>query len=187
MQEIINYVIQLYDKEHHPLKDVAKITKLPRKKVRSILVENNIRIRDRSDHRVIRKIHRSCALCNGHFVAKENQQKYCDDHNDPWLRQYGLSPSQYDRMFETQAGKCMLCDTQLVRKKDLPSQKGGWIGLHIDHCHKTGKVRGILCGSCNVTIGHIEAKPDEWFIRVRQYLRTSGQNEEIGFYRGTRS
>jgi hypothetical protein len=48
-----------------------------------------------------------------------------------------------------QAGRCKICDRQ-------PQSKG----LHIDHCHSTGKVRGLLCGTCNQGIGLLKEDPE---------------------------
>lgn len=56
---------------------------------------------------------------------------------------YGLEPEQYKSMYETQQGKCAICNEEPKTKR----------GLHIDHNHKTGKVRGLLCHGCNVALG----------------------------------
>lgn len=52
---------------------------------------------------------------------------------------YGLTVEDYDRMLEAQGGKCVCGAVEDP--------------LHVDHDHKTGEVRGLLCGSCNRTIG----------------------------------
>lgn len=54
-------------------------------------------------------------------------------------RQYGITYEQYEDMVEEQKGKCLIC-------KEIKA-------LHVDHCHKTGKVRGLLCISCNGGLG----------------------------------
>lgn len=59
-------------------------------------------------------------------------------------RTYGITPQQYDAMFTAQNGRCAIC------RVDEPGSKlQRW---HIDHCHATGTVRGILCAQCNVMI-----------------------------------
>jgi hypothetical protein len=40
------------------------------------------------------------------------------------------------------------------------TEPGRWGNLHIDHCHKTGKVRGVLCSECNSAIGKLKDDPD---------------------------
>jgi hypothetical protein len=62
---------------------------------------------------------------------------------------YGITPAEYDFIFQAQKNVCGICETP------NPGSKKGW---HIDHCHSTGKVRGILCTNCNLMIGH--AKDD---------------------------
>lgn len=65
--------------------------------------------------------------------------------------EYGLSREQYDGMISEQAGKCLLCK--------LPPGRDGKKSLSVDHCHKTGKVRGLLCGMCNTAIGKLNDDP----------------------------
>jgi len=59
---------------------------------------------------------------------------------------YGISVAEYDLMFEKQDGRCAICGT------DSPGR--GKRTMCIDHCHTTGEVRGLLCHSCNVALGH---------------------------------
>jgi Recombination endonuclease VII len=61
------------------------------------------------------------------------------------LKRYGMTREQAVDMWEAQRRRCACCGTFLGRH--------GW---HIDHCHRSDKVRGILCVSCNVFIGKIE-------------------------------
>ncbi len=49
----------------------------------------------------------------------------------------------WDRLFEVQHGKCAICN----KTKKL---------LHVDHCHETGKVRGLLCYNCNNGLGRFK-------------------------------
>jgi DNA repair exonuclease SbcCD ATPase subunit len=57
-------------------------------------------------------------------------------------KKYGLTQEQYDKIVETQKGKCPIC------KRDLAGAKTA-----VDHCHKTNVVRGILCSKCNLAEG----------------------------------
>jgi hypothetical protein len=56
---------------------------------------------------------------------------------------YGITPDEYIKLYESQEGKCAICD-------EVPSTKRG---LHTDHCHTSGKVRGLLCHNCNTALG----------------------------------
>jgi len=58
--------------------------------------------------------------------------------------QYNMTPEQYDEMFNNQEGKCLIC-----KRPEIEFKKG----LEIDHCHVTGKVRGLLCMDCNTGLG----------------------------------
>lgn len=59
---------------------------------------------------------------------------------------YGLSLSEFEQMVLDQGGVCKIC------KKECPSGQR----LSVDHCHETGKVRGLLCRGCNAHLGRIE-------------------------------
>lgn len=62
-------------------------------------------------------------------------------------RKYHITFEQFDRILVSQGGCCALCKTI------NPGGKGTW---HVDHDHKTGVVRGLLCIACNVTLGVYE-------------------------------
>ena len=55
-------------------------------------------------------------------------------------RIYGITPEQYDQMLQAQGGKCSICGEFMVKP-------------HVDHCHSTGAVRGLLCPQCNQGLG----------------------------------
>jgi len=57
---------------------------------------------------------------------------------------YGMNQEEWQAMFEKQNGKCPICLKHSTELEEV---------LHIDHCHKTGKVRGLLCSRCNKAIG----------------------------------
>jgi hypothetical protein len=69
------------------------------------------------------------------------------------LRRFKLSLEQYEQMKADQANLCAICnkpETTKSRTKDDIKK------LAIDHCHKTTKVRGLLCHHCNAAIGHFK-------------------------------
>lgn len=66
-------------------------------------------------------------------------------HND-LMRMYGISLEEHNQMFEEQNGLCYLCNK--------PGD-GRWKKLCVDHDHETGKVRKLLCRSCNTALGQV--------------------------------
>jgi hypothetical protein len=96
-------------------------------------------------------------------VASKNGSWYCtscdNEHqkaryaaNQPSIREkrnaarYGLTVEQYRELLAKTDGKCSVCG-------DKHS------GMHVDHSHRTGKVRGLLCKHCNLAIGHAKDSP----------------------------
>lgn len=65
---------------------------------------------------------------------------------------YGISEDDYAQMFKEQEGKCAICETS--------DQTGKWQRFGVDHCHVTGKIRGLLCNECNRGIGLLRDSVD---------------------------
>ncbi|MER7776213.1 endonuclease VII domain-containing protein [Streptomyces sp. NPDC096191] len=61
-------------------------------------------------------------------------------------RHYGLTEAERDQLIADQGGVCCICLA-------APA-------AHVDHCHKTGRVRGVLCFSCNAALGQFKDRPD---------------------------
>ena len=57
---------------------------------------------------------------------------------------YGLKSGKLEKMKNAQQNKCAICGTH----KDELKKK-----LAVDHCHESGKIRGLLCGNCNNGLG----------------------------------
>lgn len=60
---------------------------------------------------------------------------------------YGMTLEDYQTMFEAQGGLCPIC----LKASDRT--------LHVDHCHKTGKIRALVCHRCNPGLGHFNDDP----------------------------
>lgn len=74
------------------------------------------------------------------------------NRNNHYKRNYGITLDQYNSMFEAQEGKCAICK-KVETLIDHRSKKVK--NLAVDHCHKTGKVRELLCCNCNKAFGFI--------------------------------
>lgn len=78
------------------------------------------------------------------------------------LRQYGLSLDAYESMVRAQEGRCAIC------RQDEPDRRRG--RLAVDHDHRTGVVRGLLCTRCNTGLGAFGDDP-EMVRTAERYLR----------------
>jgi len=58
-------------------------------------------------------------------------------------------------MLASQGGVCAICE-----RGERAERNGRTLALAVDHCHTTGKIRGVLCGNCNKALGKFEDNPD---------------------------
>lgn len=82
-----------------------------------------------------------------------------------------MTISQYNNLLEKQNGVCEIC-----LKPEISKHPNGTIkNLRVDHNHKTGQIRGLLCGTCNTGLGML--KDDVELIRkVEKYLLKYNDN-----------
>lgn len=73
-----------------------------------------------------------------------------DKVSDQWLRRIGTTLADKKARLAAQGGVCIICAT------DTPTCKG-WSQ---DHCHQTGRLRGVLCNNCNAALGYAKDSPD---------------------------
>lgn len=73
------------------------------------------------------------------------------------LKSYGMTEEEFDTLLSSQNSQCKICKTDLIptgTREELVKI------ACVDHCHNTGKVRGILCRKCNSGIGYFKDNPD---------------------------
>ena len=118
-----------------------------------------------------------CATCAHREWYLKNREKRLEQtraYNDAWRKteagrkiqrnarykiKYGITIEDYDRMFEEQSGLCAICGN--------PPEEGQL--LNVDHDHETGKVRALLCFTCNNGLGSFQDDP-ELLKKASQYL-----------------
>lgn len=72
---------------------------------------------------------------------------------------YGLTADEVDELLAAQGGVCAICGERPEREASM----------HVDHCHDTGRIRGLLCSRCNHAIGLLREDP-ALFARAAEYL-----------------
>lgn len=81
----------------------------------------------------------NCVECSAEALRRDGEAR-------KWarrLRLYGITRERFDEILREQGGSCPICAAALT---DLSK-------VHVDHCHGTGRVRGLLCGPCNQALG----------------------------------
>lgn len=98
------------------------------------------------------------------------QKDYHKRHPDKAMmyirrRMFGMEPDDYCKLLTKQKGVCAICrGINTGKKRRRP--------LDVDHCHITGKVRGLLCNKCNTALGLLADSISRCY-RVIQYLMNS--------------
>lgn len=87
--------------------------------------------------------------------------------NNHLKRTYGITLDDYNIMLDEQNGVCRLCDKTEARKTNGRTQR---MPLFVDHNHKTGQVRGLLCSHCNAGLGMFK-EDAELMTRAINYIK----------------
>lgn len=86
--------------------------------------------------------------------SRDFRKAFPNDVRKTYLKhKYKLTLEQFNKMLDEQNGKCALCQKEHSGRKDRKS-------LFVDHCHKTNKVRGLLCNKCNCGLGNFQDNTD---------------------------
>lgn len=99
-----------------------------------------------------------------HSKAKTQPRTVGPNHTLPV---HGLKRFEYEEMLFKQKGGCAIC-------KQAPGLKK----LAVDHCHSTGKIRGLLCTSCNISLGGFKDNVN-YLTRAIEYLSKDYSTSKI--------
>ena len=115
-------------------------------------------VREKVDVPTVHKLCRTCGEVKPHSdwhrnaTASDGLSTRCKScravqgRQDHLKRQYGITEAERDELIASQGGVCCICLSAVPE--------------HVDHCHKTGRVRGVLCFSCNAALGQFKDRPD---------------------------
>ena len=73
------------------------------------------------------------------------------------LSSFGITQPDKERLLSEQGGRCLICDSSITFTGRPSAGKHDAV---VDHCHDSGNIRGILCGSCNIGLGKFYDKPN---------------------------
>ena len=96
-----------------------------------------------------------CKVCSKKktYAYRQNEMsplsKYTIARKSELKNKYGLTLEDYEKLFESQNGVCAICEKREQQNKLLA----------VDHNHKTGAIRGLLCSLCNTAIGKLNDDP----------------------------
>lgn len=97
---------------------------------------------------------KACKICSNKIDMKykKDNKKYKEYiHKCTLKRKFNLSLDEYNQMFTKNNGCCYICNRHQTSFKTR---------LAVDHCHTTGKIRGLLCSPCNTALGSFKDNID---------------------------
>ena len=101
-----------------------------------------------------------CKECWNVRIRRHKQIRYGGERSFLLSRRYGISAAEADEFLRQQAGLCAICRAKPAK--------------HVDHCHESGIVRGLLCFGCNRGLGKAQDDP-ELLRRGLSYLERHGR------------
>ena len=83
-----------------------------------------------------------CKKCYTKWYQGYKDTRKRDKH---YMKKFGITLAEYNKILARQEGVCASCGTT--------GEEGRYKNMAVDHCHTTGKIRGILCANCNRALG----------------------------------
>lgn len=120
----------------------------------------------RATGRISRALCRSCLSAADHDQRQKSRLK----------TRFGLTIAEYEGMFEAQGGVCAICKQPEIAMDNTGKRTRA---LAVDHNHKTGKIRQLLCGTCNYLLGYVKDNAD-LLQSASEYLKKHEGDEANG-------
>jgi hypothetical protein len=147
----------IHCKENKPISDFNSSTSCKDRLTSACKICLRVQRKQREYKHVI-ATEKTCTVCDSLQPAScFVPNKSCKDGLNGWCksctkdkdlqRKYSISLAQYNRLLSEQSYKCAICGT-----KDPLGPSGEFV---VDHCHYTGKIRGLLCNHCNTGLGKL--------------------------------
>lgn len=112
------------------------------------------------------KLLNNCKSCVKEYSRLQHLKNSDKRKNQKLKKAYGITLSQKSKILKNQNGKCSICKKEIETERDK----------NVDHCHKTGKVRSILCCKCNLGLGYFDDNVQNLKNAV-QYLKQHAKKE----------
>lgn len=121
-----------------------------------------------------------CRTCCAEYRRRWNKTpngKLC--HRRWRLKRYGITIEEFERRFAEQGRVCVICGNGARSERKYHAGTTVPLSFHVDHCHGSGAVRGILCMKCNQGLGGFRDDP-ELLVRAAEYLLRFARHESAG-------
>lgn len=120
-----------------------------------------------------------CKVCSTEQALQwfhDNKERNKENkHRWSLAKNYGLTPEDYLAMLESQGGACAICGEAETKEHGRTGTK---FRLAVDHCHETGRIRGLLCQVCNRVIGLFQDDTDRHQKAINYLLRRPPEKTE---------
>lgn len=139
-----------------------------------------------------------CGKCGAHKIVQPCGARRCQACTRAWSRayyhrstkrraaqrrsylrrKYGISFEEIEQIFEAQKGRCAICQRnwKICKKSQNSRYDDNFLQyLYVDHDHRTGRIRGLLCNQCNCAIAFLE-EDEHRLPHIKAYLRLHKNN-----------
>ena len=128
-----------------------------------------VKLTDKESRRLYRERHKEKIIERNKLYNKEKRSTVVKNRN--LKKDFGLTLEQFNSMLESQNFKCKICKKEETAKTTIGETKT----LAVDHCHQSGKIRGLLCSKCNRGLGFFQDSQEN-LLEAIKYLQESEES-----------